>query len=195
MECVSCTACIDACDSVMDKIGRPRGLIRYGSMNTIERGETFKVTARMKLYTGVLCALAAVLLVLIFTRSAVQTTLLRAPGALYQQTADGKINNIYLLKLVNKTSHPMPIQLKLEDIAGKLIVMGFDGELVVPKEDLLNTSVLVELPESALESGNTKFKVGVYSNGKRLQTVNTTFIGPRTIHKEVHNDKGNDHKS
>jgi polyferredoxin len=42
MECVHCTACIDACDTVMDKVGSPRGLIRYASLNSIEKGEPFK---------------------------------------------------------------------------------------------------------------------------------------------------------
>ena len=54
MECVNCTACIDACDGVMDKIGRPRGLIRYASLNSIERGEPFRITPRMVGYAAVL---------------------------------------------------------------------------------------------------------------------------------------------
>ena len=61
MECVHCTACIDACDAVMDKIGRPRGLIRYASLNGIERGERLKVTPRLVGYTVVLLALGVVL--------------------------------------------------------------------------------------------------------------------------------------
>ena len=183
MECVNCTACIDACDSVMKRIGKPTGLIRYASLNSIEKREQFKVTTRMMVYSGVLCVLTLVLAFLVFTRTAVQTTMLRAPGALYQQTADGKINNIYLLKLVNKTSRPMSINLKLEGIEGKLLVMGVQGELIVPKEDLTTTSVLVELPASALQSANTQIKVGIYSNGKLLQTLTTTFVGPRNLQK------------
>ena len=47
MECVHCTACIDACDAVMEKIRRPRGLIRYASLNGIERGERLRITPRL----------------------------------------------------------------------------------------------------------------------------------------------------
>ena len=61
MECVHCTACIDACDDVMERIGRPRGLIRYASLNGIERGERLKVTPRLVGYTVVLLALGVLL--------------------------------------------------------------------------------------------------------------------------------------
>jgi cytochrome c oxidase accessory protein FixG len=179
MECVNCTACIDACDQIMDKVHRPRGLIRYASLNSIERGEKFRITPRMIGYGIVLAVLGGVLAFLVFTRSDVEATLLRAPGALFQQSADGKISNLYTLKLANKTSRDVPIQLKLENIAGKLSVMG-GRELVVPKERLAQTSVLIELAPGALRGHNTPLKVGVYSQGKRVDTVNTVFIGPRT---------------
>jgi len=59
-------------------------------------------------YALALLALSGILFTLVFTRSDIQSTFLRAPGALFQQTPDGQINNLYLLKLVNKTSHECP---------------------------------------------------------------------------------------
>lgn len=178
MECVNCTACIDACDAVMEKIQRPPGLIRYASLNSIERGEKFRITGRIIGYGVVLCALISLFIFLVFTRSIIETTLLRAPGALFQQTSEGKIENLYTLKLVNKTSRDIPVELKLENIEGKLTLM--DGrKMVVPKEQLAATSVLIELAPRVLNGHNTKLKIGVYSNGKRLDTVNTIFTGPR----------------
>ena len=109
---------------VMDKIGRPRGLIRYASLNGIERGERLKVTPRLIGYTVVLLALGVVLAFLLFTRSDVQATLLRAQGALFQKMPDGRYSNLYTVRVVNKTSREIPIQLKLEAPAGKLQVMG-----------------------------------------------------------------------
>jgi hypothetical protein len=75
------------------------------------------------------------------------------------------------------------VQLKLESPEGKLTLIG-GGEMLVPKEQLATTSVLVELAPRALSGHNTKLKVGVYSNGKRLETVNTMFIGPRDDSKQ-----------
>lgn len=179
MECVHCTACIDACDNVMGRIGRPRGLIRYASLNGIERGERLTVTPRLVGYTIVLVALAGLLGFLVFTRSDVQTTLLRAPGALFQKMPDGHFSNLYTVRVVNKTSRQIPIQLRLENLAGDLQVMGH--ELVVAPEDHTETSVLVDLkPQTLLKSGTTPLVVGVYANGKRVETLKTAFLGPQT---------------
>ena len=116
-------------------------------------------------------------MVLVFTRTEVETTLLRAPGALFQQTADGHYSNLYTVKVVNKTSREVPIQMKLENISGDLQVMGAD--IVVAPEKLAEDSILIVLDQSALKSGTTPVVVGIYSHGKRIQTIKTSFIGPR----------------
>lgn len=178
MECVHCTACIDACDSVMAKIGRPRGLIRYASLNGIERGEKkLRLTPRLIGYVVLLAALIGLWAFLVFTRSDVEATLLRAPGSLFQQMPDGHFSNLYTVKVVNKTSHEMPVEFRLENIRGSLQVMG--GSIVVPPEKLAENSVLIELDPSAMNSGTTPVTVGVYSNGRRVQVLKTSFIGPR----------------
>lgn len=179
MECVHCTACIDACDHVMAKIGRPEGLIRYASPNGIERGEPkLKITPRLIGYTAVLCALTGLMAFLLLTRSDVQATFLRAQGAMFQQMPDGHFSNLYNFKVVNKTSREMPIQLKLENIQGDLQVMGKDTFVVAPNK-IEQAPVLIELAPAVMKGGQTPVVVGVYSNGKKLQTVKTAFIGPR----------------
>lgn len=179
MECVHCTACIDACDAVMDKVGSPRGLIRYASLNSIEKGEPFRITPRMKLYGVVLAGLIALFLGLVFTRPVVEAILLRAPGALFVQTAEGRIENLYTLKLVNKTMRELPVELKLENVPGQLEVMG-QKNLVVPAGKLAETSVILGLNSTNLTGATTRLVVGVYTGGKRVQTVKTVFVGPRT---------------
>ena len=178
MECVQCTACIDACDSVMDKLGAPRGLIRYASINGIERHEPLRFTPRLAAYSMVLTVLAAVLGLMLCLRSDVEATVLRAPGSLFQQMPDGRFSNLYTVRLVNKTSRAMPIELRLEQPAGSLKVMGQDNVLV-PPEMLSENSVLIELDPAAMQSGATPLVVGVYSDGRKLQTLKTAFIGPR----------------
>ena len=179
MECVNCTACIDACDNVMDKLGWKRGLIRYASLNTIESGQRFRFTSRMAWYAAVLTALISLFVFLLFTRTAVDCTLLRAPGGLYQDDGDGRISNLYTLKAVNKSRNPLPLELRLETPAGALKVMG-NEQFVVPKEDLAQTSLLIVFDRAALKGAKTKLRIGIYANGKRIDTLNTTFIGPRT---------------
>lgn len=178
MECVHCTACIDACDEVMDKVGSPRGLIRYASLDSIQKGRNIRFTARMAAYAFVLAGLITLFLVLVLTRPAVEAIILRAPGALFQQTAEGRVENLYTLKLVNKTMRDLPVELKLENMPGKLEVMG-EEHIVVPAAKLAQTSVLIELETARLSGASTRLKIGIYSQGKLLQRVNTIFIGPR----------------
>jgi len=182
MECVHCTACIDACDHTMDKIGRPRGLIRYASLNSIERGEKFRFTPRMWLYMVAITALAGVLAILVFTRTDVETMLLRAPGALYQELNDGRIENLYTIKLMNKTTRDLGVHLKLENIKGTISIMG-TGELNVLQAALAQTSVLIAVDPKQLTGQTTKVRIGVYdSRGKRMETIKTVFVGPRPKH-------------
>ncbi|MDR3456690.1 MAG: cytochrome c oxidase accessory protein CcoG [Verrucomicrobiae bacterium] len=177
MECVHCTACMDACDNVMAKIGAPRGLIRYASLNGIERREPLRFTPRLMGYTFVLTVLVSLFAVLVFSRADVEATLLRAPGSLFQQMPDGRYSNLYTIRVVNKTSRELAVELKLENSAGSLQVMG--GKLVVEPQKLLENSVLIELDPSAMKSGTTQIGLGVYVGGKRIQTLKTAFIGPR----------------
>ncbi len=176
MECVHCTACMDACDAVMDRIGRPRGLIRYASLNGIERGERLRVTPRMLLYSGILTALSVALGVILVTRSPVDVTVLRAPGSLPQSTPEGHISNLYQLKIINKTSEPMTVELRLEEPAGRLTVFG--APLLVQPAELLQTSVLLELKPEHLVSSRLPVRLGIYHQGRLLDTVGTTFLGP-----------------
>jgi cytochrome c oxidase accessory protein FixG len=188
MECVHCTACVDACDAVMVKVGLPQGLIRYASLNSIEKGAPFRFTARMGLYAVVLCGLIALFLVLVLTRPAVEAIFLRAPGSLFQQTAEGRIENLYTVKLVNKTMRDLPVELKLENAPGSLQIMG-TGKAVVPAGRLWEGSVLIEMEPANLTGASTKLKIGVYSGGELLQRVNTGFAGPRTEEREHEHDK------
>ena len=178
MECVHCTACIDACDHVMTKISAPRGLIRYASLNGIERREPLRFTPRLAGYCVVLTVLTTILGLMLFTRADVEATLLRAPGSLFQQMPDGHFSNLYTVRVVNKTSREMPVELRLENPAGSLSVMG-QGSIVVAAQKLSESSVLIELDPAAMKSGATPLVIGVYSGGKKVQTLKTAFIGPR----------------
>ena len=177
MECVNCTACMDACDNVMMKIGAPLGLIRYASLNGIERREPLRFTPRLAGYCTVLLVLTTLLCLMLFTRPIVQANVLRAPGSLFQMMPDGRFSNLYTIKIVNKTSHDIPVELRLESPPGNLRVMG-QGTIVVASQKLSENSVLIELDRASMTSGTTPLVIGVYSDGKKIETIKTAFIGP-----------------
>jgi cytochrome c oxidase accessory protein FixG len=178
MECIHCTACMDACDAVMTKAGRPRGLVRYASLNGIERGERLRLTPRLIGYSVILLTLAVVLGLMLALRPEIEATVLRAPGSLFQQMPDGRYSNLYTIRVINKTSREMPVELRLENPAGTLTVMG-PGTIMVAPQLLSENSVLIELDPAAMKSGTTPLVIGVYANGKKMETIKTAFIGPR----------------
>lgn len=176
LECVNCTACIDACDHMMEGVGLPTGLIRYASEAEIADKKPFTFNLRLKAYSGVLTALVGVLLLLIFMRSDVDSTLLRTPGMLFQERPDGRISNLYAIKLVNKTQRDMPVRLELLDHEGEIQLVGKPIEL--QPGELAQGELFIILPKDQLDGMKTKVLVGVYSGDKLVDKVKTSFVGP-----------------
>ncbi|WP_242626742.1 cytochrome c oxidase accessory protein CcoG [Pseudobacter ginsenosidimutans] len=177
MECVGCTACIDACNAIMDKINKPLGLIRYASELGIEKKEKLQYTGRMKLYTVLLGVLVTVLAFLLVTRKEVDTTIMRTPGMLYQERGTDSVSNLYNIKVANKTTNSIPLQLKLENVSGQIEIIG--GHSVQVKEQGEGTgSFFIVLPRSIIHERKTLLKIGIYSNNKKIDVISTNFLGP-----------------
>ncbi|HET9431576.1 MAG TPA: cytochrome c oxidase accessory protein CcoG, partial [Chitinophagaceae bacterium] len=160
MECVACTACIDACDKMMDATGKPRGLIRYASENGIATGQKLRYTGRMKFYTILLVVLAGLLTALLVTRKDVDGTIVRAPGMLYQERDEDSISNLYVIKVINKTLEDIPLTLRLENLPGRIIEAEGQG-IHVKKEDQGKASFFVVLPRQVISNRKTKLQIGL----------------------------------
>lgn len=177
LECVNCTACIDACNSVMERVGLPRDLIRYDSYNGIVTGEKQKPTTPRAIgYSVVLLLLVGFVTFLLLSRSDVETTVLRTPGQLYQETAEGEITNLYNYKVINKTFDELPIEIKLLAPAGSVRMVG--QNVVVQPDALAEGTFFVEIPRQQVFTSSMMIKLGVYSEGELLEEKNTTFLGP-----------------
>ncbi len=104
IECIACAACIDACDSVMDKMDYPRGLIRYTTENVLAGTARRILRPRTIVYATLLLALLARASRWGVThRASLIVELLHDRNALYRERPDGGIENGYTVKLVNKT--------------------------------------------------------------------------------------------
>ncbi len=180
LECVNCTACIDECDHMMEKVGLPTGLIRYASEDNIEKKAPFKFTARMKGYSAVLFILVGILIGMLFLRNDVEATVLRLPGQLYQHKDNGIISNVYTFKVINKTSED------IEDVSYKLL--SHDGKIesvthkdfTVPSRGLAEGTLFIEIHSSQMKKDKIELKIGVYSGDKLIETTKTNFLGPRS---------------
>lgn len=176
LECTNCTACIDACDFMMEKTDRPKGLIRYASENGIANGERLRLTPRIIAYSVVLTALIGILAVLLITRKDVDTTILRTPGMLYQEQDNNMLSNLYSIKLVNKTHDDAPVTLRLKSAKGQIKIVG--KPINARKTTETSGAFFIFLPKNSIHERKTKLKVEVWSRGKLLQTVSTNFLGP-----------------
>ena len=130
MECVGCTACIDACDEVMDRIARPRGLIRYDSQRALAGGRTRWIRPRTLLYFGLLLIGATVATWALSTVRPASLGVTRMIGAPYVIDAT-TVRNQFLVRLVNKRNTPARFTLTIMGAPAELRVVGFDGEVEV----------------------------------------------------------------
>ena len=185
LECVNCTACIDACDDIMDKIKRPRGLIRYASINSIEKKTKWKFTPRAIGYSALLTVLVSLLVILLLNRSEFSVTVLRTAGLLYQEQPNNMVSNLYDLNIVNKTFNKIPVNLKLEGLEGELKLVGND--LVIEPQGNIDAKFLILLPKNELTRMNTPINLGVYSGDKLIERVTTSFLAP--MKKKVDEDE------
>ena len=177
MECVGCTACIDACNNIMDKLDRPRGLIRYASENSIANGEKLHYTTRMKFYTGLCAFVLCVLSILLATRKDIDATIMRTPGILYQERGADSIANLYNIKMINKTIKAEQVLIKLDGGDGKVELIG-KPYIALEKEGQGAGSFFVVLPKSRILSRKTEIKIDLYAGNEKIVTLKTNFLGP-----------------
>ena len=177
MECVGCTACIDACDQVMDKIGRPRGLIRYASENSIAEGKPLQYTSRMKIYTALCALVLGILTIFLMSRKDVSATVIRTPGLLYQERGADSISNLYNIKMNNKTTEQIPLTIQVENGGGAVEIVG-KPHIDVEKEGQGAGSFFVVLPTKDINNRKTKIRLGLYEGSRRIMSIETTFLAP-----------------
>ena len=177
LECINCTACIDACDDIMEKVHKPKGLIRYASENSIVNGVKLKLNRRIKAYSAVLMLLLSLLVFLLASRTDLDVTLMRTSGMTYSTLPDGRLSNLYNLKLANKTHKDIDFSLKLENLSGEIELVGTGG-LKVKKGDYSHLQFFVKLKKEDIKSWKTEVKIGIYQNYKKIKTIQAKFIGP-----------------
>jgi cytochrome c oxidase accessory protein FixG len=105
-ECIACAACIDACDSVMDRMSYPRGLIRYDTQNALDGKSTHILRPRVLIYGALLAGLIVAFGVGLFLRMPLDVDVIRDRNVLYRLLDDGRVENVYNVKILNKTEQP-----------------------------------------------------------------------------------------
>ena len=158
LECIGCGACVDACDSIMDKLGYARGLVRYSSENELAGGKTHWLRPRLVGYAAMLAVMIGAFAWALAERPLISLDVTRDRG-LFRENALGQIENIYSLKIINKTQQPRSYAISLVEPG--------DFELHGPRTLNLAPGEIRDLPVSV------------------ALTATHNAAGPQTLHFEV----------
>ncbi len=180
--CIMCALCIDACDQVMDKVHRPRGLIRYASLDELEGGEVLPLYKRARVWVyGTIMLLAALGIAWgLSTLDAIQLTVIHERQPLFVLQSDGSVQNKYTLKILNKTMQDIPVVIKISGPEG-IILRGQDKPLIVQHSKITPITVFARVPRENLltESVPVIFRVENPNNPGLSAERNSVFLGPK----------------
>lgn len=178
LECVNCTACIDACDEVMEKVGLPKGLIRYATEDEIEQERQFKFTGRMKAYTVVLALLVGFLGFLLYNRGTMEAKFIKPAGSTFF-VKDGKISNTYNYTFLNKSNEDKIVTIKVLSPKNGTVVLSENNKIKIKKDQITKGTINVSFPESEIRLSKQNVVIGVYDEkGTLLDSYETYFEGP-----------------
>lgn len=130
IECIGCANCIDACDEIMDKVGRPRGLVRYDSLNGLAREKKRIIRPRLFLYAVLLLMGSTAMTLSAMQLRDATMNVVRMTGAPYFITDDG-LRNQYLVRIVNKDSNERAYKILTKTPGQQSTIKGFESEVIL----------------------------------------------------------------
>lgn len=175
-ECIGCAACIDACDEVMDKVGYPRGLVRYSTENAIQGQPTHILRPRVIVYALVLLTLGASVLLGVMLKKPLIVDVIRDRGALYRFASDGQVENAYQVKLIHKRETAAMFRLRVLTPGLELIA---PANIAVEPGEVRNVAVTLRQPEDAAKGAKDVVieVIDLSDDSVRVQET-TRFFGP-----------------
>jgi cytochrome c oxidase accessory protein FixG len=179
LECVACTQCIDACDNVMDKIGKPRGLIRLSSQHSLETKEKPKVLrTRTVIYPLIIGVLLSIMAFSFGQKGDADVTVLRQLNAPFVVLDDGLVRNQLRVKIVNRSGEPQTYSLSIPGV-GADSILAPQFPLRVAADDSATTPVFVTLPREKFEgTGKVDIVVHVEDEQDFSTEVKFLLLGP-----------------
>ena len=184
-ECIGCAACVDACNGVMDKVKRPRGLIRYATENALAAklspSEVRRrvLRPRVLIYTAVLAILGTAMVASLALRNPLKLDVIRDRGSMGREVEDGMIENVYRLQVMNTLEQPLRLRITVDGIASANVV---DGDVVeIDAATTRAVPVRVRVAGADARPGSNRIAFTLASkDGAALQvTEEAAFIVPR----------------
>ncbi|MFC1684360.1 cytochrome c oxidase accessory protein CcoG [Pseudomonadota bacterium] len=181
--CIMCALCLDACDAVMDKVGRPHGLIRWESLDGLEGRETRPLLKRPRVWilNGILLASLLGIGYGLSTIDALELKVLHERQPLFVLQSDGSIQNRYTLKLLNKLPKDTQIKISATGPEG-LVLVGVDELVSARQGNVTAAIVFARVPRDIMttESVPIVFKIETEAEGQLFSSQReSVFIGPK----------------
>jgi cytochrome c oxidase accessory protein FixG len=184
-ECIGCGACIDVCDEVMDKVGYPRGLVKYATQNGMANGWSTAqmvkrgLRPRVLVYTGILMAITTAVMVSLYLRTPLKVDVIRDRGALARMVEQGRIENVFRLQVMNATESPQRYVISVSGLPGVMIASEVEVD-VLPTE-VRSAVVRVQIPPDAAAPGSHPIHFDIRSTGDDVSQVSekAAFLVPR----------------
>ncbi|MBL7998892.1 MAG: cytochrome c oxidase accessory protein CcoG [Candidatus Kapabacteria bacterium] len=175
LECVNCAACIDACDVVMDKIKKPRGLIRYASLESIRSASQHWLSTRVRAYIGVWLIVMSLFVYFFTTRDMVEVLVLRQAGTLAVTNANGDKVNFYMMNIINKNYNDMSLKVEvLEPKGASVSVIGDISKVTKVSEK--SARLMLSIPADKIIGTDQYVRLGVFANGEKIKELTTRFL-------------------
>jgi cytochrome c oxidase accessory protein FixG len=178
LECIGCAQCIDACDTIMTKISRPLGLIRYSSQDAID-GAGRRFRPRLVFYPAILLVVASLLALNFAQRQPADVTLLRSPGQPFIKAPTGEISNNLRLKITNRSAAEASYTVSLAgDRAGHLTLN--ENPVRVGPGEVTTVGLVVTMPADQFTGGVHDLQLRITDGGDVDRTVRGMLLGPIT---------------
>jgi len=177
LECLACTACIDACDDVMARLGRPRGLIRYDSQDGLAGKARRILRPRVAFYAVLMLIGATVAVVTTSRRTDFEANLLRLQGASFTLSGDD-VRDSLDLHVVNKVARARSFKIEVEPVDGMQVVLPL-STVSLPSLGNAHAPLFLTMPRSRFH-GAFKVHVAIVAEDEPARAVNVvgTFLGP-----------------
>ncbi len=184
-ECIGCAACIDVCDDVMDKVGYPRGLIRFSTQNGVAKGWDNRqmiqraLRPRVLVYTAILLAITLAVAFSLFLRTPLKVDVIRDRGALARMVEQGRIENVFRLQIMNATESTQRYVITVSGLPG--IAIASENEVEVLPTEVRSAAIRVQIPPGAAAPGSHAIHFEIRSSAEDAAKVieRAAFLVPR----------------
>jgi cytochrome c oxidase accessory protein FixG len=186
-ECIGCAACIDGCDQVMDRMGYPRGLIRYTTQNALDGKYVEAPTAfrkivarwtrpRVMIYAGILLAVIAAVSASLYTRVPLKVNVLRDRASLARDAGGGRIENVYQLQIINTVERPRSFSIAASGLPDLRVVLDGPAPVEVPAASSRIVPLRLQVDPTGLKAGSHSISFRIVADDDRSVAVDEASV-------------------